>query len=47
MVALESGRDVDVDELLQRKLSPDLLSIATPNESLREASKKSDLSKIL
>jgi len=32
---------------LQRKLSPGPLSIATPNGSLREASKKSDLSKIL
>ena len=47
MVALESGRDIDVEELLQRELSPVPLSIAMPNGSLREASGKSDLSKIL
>ena len=47
VVALESGRNVDVDELLQRELSPVPLSIATPKGSLREASGKSDLSKIL
>ena len=47
VVALESGRDIDVDELLQRELSPVPLSIATPNGSLREASGKSDLGKIL
>lgn len=45
VVALESGRNVDVDELLQRELSPVPLSIATPKGSLREASGKSDLSK--
>ena len=44
MVALESGRNVDVDELLQRELSPVPLSIATPKGSLREAPGKSDLS---
>lgn len=47
MVALESGPDVDLDELLQRERSPVPLSIATSNGSLREASGKSDLSKIL
>ena len=47
VVALESGRNVDVDEVLQRELSPVPLSIATPKGSLREASGKSDLSKIL
>ena len=47
VVALESGRNVDEDELLQRELSPVPLSIATPNGSLREALGKADLSKIL
>ena len=47
VIALESGRDVDVDELLQRELSAVPLSIATPNIILREASGKSDLSRIL
>ena len=47
VVALESGRNVDLDKLLQRELSPVPLSIATPKGSLREASGKSDLSKIL
>ena len=47
VVALESGRNVDVDELLQRELSPVPLSISTPSGSLREASRKADLSKIL
>lgn len=47
VLALESSRNADVDELLQRELSPVPLSIATPKKSLREASGKSDLSKIL
>ena len=47
VVASESVHNVAVDELLQRELSPAPLSIATPKGSLREASGKSYLSKIL
>ena len=46
-VALESGREVDVDTLLQRELSPVPLSIATLDGCLRLASNKSDLGIIL
>ena len=46
-VALESGREVDVDTLLQRELSPVPLSIATLDGCLRLASTKSDLGNIL
>ena len=47
VVALESGREVDVDTLLQRELSPVPLSIATLDGCLRLASSKSDLGNIL
>lgn len=47
VVALESGREVDVDTLLQRELSPVPLSIATLDGCLRQASGKSDLGNIL
>lgn len=47
VLALESCLNADVDEMLQRVLSPVPLSIATPKRSLRKASGKSDLSKIL
>lgn len=47
VVALESGRDVDVDILLQRELSPIPLSLATSDGKLRYASSKADLSNIL
>ena len=40
VIAFESGRDIDVDELLQRELCAVPLSIATPKGSLREASGK-------
>lgn len=40
--ALESDREVDVDTLLQRELSPVPLSIVTFDGSLRLASSKSD-----
>ena len=47
VVALESGRDIDVDTLLQRELSPIPLSLATPDGNIRSASSKADLSNIL
>ena len=47
VVALESGREVDVDTLLQRELSPVPLSIATLDGCLRLTSSKSDLGNIL
>ena len=47
VVALESGRDVDVDTLLQKELSPVPLSIATLDGCLRHSSGKSDLGNIL
>ncbi|KAK2554918.1 hypothetical protein P5673_023601 [Acropora cervicornis] len=47
VVALESGRVVDVDTLLQRELPPVPLSIATLDGCLRLASSKSDLGNIL
>ncbi|CAH3171120.1 unnamed protein product [Porites lobata] len=46
MVALESGRDVDVNTLLQSELAPVPKSLATLDGSLREAG-KSDLGTIL
>ncbi|CAH3177448.1 unnamed protein product [Porites evermanni] len=42
IVALESGRDVDVNTLLQSELAPVLKSLATLDGSLREVG-KSDL----
>ena len=47
VVALESGREVDVDTLLQQELSPVSLLIATLDGCLRLASSKSDLCNIL
>lgn len=47
VVALESGRDIDVDDLLTRELSPVPFSIATLDGCIREATGKSDLSNIL
>ena len=47
VVALESGRDVDVNILLQRELSPIPLSLATSDGKLRYASSKAELSNIL
>ena len=47
VVALESGRDIDVNTLLQRELSPIPLSLATPDGNVRSASSKGDLSNIL
>ena len=47
VVALESGRNLDVDILLQRELSPIPLSLATPDRNIRSASSKADLSNIL
>ena len=47
VVVLESGRDIDVDTLLQRELSPIPLSLATPDGNIRSASSKADLSNIL
>lgn len=46
IVALESGRDVDVNTLLQSDLAPVPKSLATLDRSLREAG-KSDLGIIL
>ena len=46
IVALESGRDVDVNTLLQSELAPVPKSLATLDRSLREAG-KSDLGIIL
>ena len=46
VVALESDREVDVDTLLQRELSPVPLSIATLDGRLRLASSKSDLGEV-
>ena len=43
VVALESDREVDVDTLLQRELSPVPLSIATLDGCVRLALSKSDL----
>ena len=47
VVALESGRDIDVDDLLTRELSSVPFSIATLDGCIREATGKSDLSNIL
>jgi hypothetical protein len=47
VVASESGRDIDVDTLLQRVLPPIPLSLATPDGNLRCASSKDALSNIL
>ncbi|XP_044169787.1 uncharacterized protein LOC122953855 [Acropora millepora] len=47
VVALESGRDIDVDDLLTRELSPVPFSIATLDGCIREATGKSDLSNVL
>ena len=47
IVALESGREVDVDTFLQRELSPVPPSIATLDGCLGLASNKSDLGNIL
>ena len=46
IVALESGRDVDVNTLLQSELAPVPKSLVTLDGSLREAG-KSDLGTIL
>lgn len=46
IVALESGRSVDVDHLLQQELSPVPLSLATINGKLRPTN-KADLASIL
>ena len=46
VVSLESGREVDLDTLLQPELSPVPLSIATLDRCPRLASSKSDLGKI-
>lgn len=42
VVALESGRDIDVDDLLTRELSSVPFSIATLDGCIREATGKSD-----
>ena len=47
VVALESGREVDVDALLERELSSVPLSIATVDGKLRNCTSKADLSHIL
>ena len=47
VVALDSGREVDVDILLQRELSSVSLSIASLDGCLRLASSKSDLGNML
>ena len=47
VVALESGREVDVDAIMQRELLPIPLSIATLDGTLRQATAKSDPSSIL
>lgn len=46
VVALESGRNVDVD-LPERELSPVQMAIATLDGSFRQATRKSDLGSIL
>ena len=46
IVALESGREVDVNTLLQSELAPVQKSLSTLDGSLREAG-KSDLGTIL
>ena len=47
VVALESGREIDVDTLLQREFSPIPLSLATPEGNIRSAPSKADLSNVL
>ena len=47
IVALESGREVDVDAIMQRELLPIPLSIATLDGTLRQAKAKSNLSSIM
>ena len=47
VVALESGREVDVDTLLQPELSPVPVSIATLDRCLGLAASKSDLGNML
>ena len=47
VVALESGREVDVGELLERELSSVPLSLATLDRKLRNCASKADLSHIL
>jgi len=46
-LALESGSNIDLDEHLERELSPISLSIAAPKGRLRKPSVKFDLGKIL
>ena len=47
VVALESGRDIDVGALLQRELSAIPLLLATQDGNIRLTSRKADLSNIL
>jgi hypothetical protein len=47
IIALESGREVDVDTLLEHELSPVPLSLANLNQKLRYPTNKADLGKIL
>ena len=47
VVALESERGVDVDALLERKLSSVLLSIATVDGNLKNSTSKANSSHIL
>ena len=47
VVAFESGRDIDVDSLLQRELSAIPLLLASQDGNIRSTSSKADLSNIL
>ena len=47
IVALEAGRDVDVDKLLEHELSPVPLSLATLDGDLRLPTNKAELKKVL
>jgi len=47
IIALESGREVDVDKMLEHELSPVPLSLANLNQKLRYPTNKADLGKIL
>ena len=47
ITAMEGGRDVDVDKMLEHELCPIPLSLATADSRLRLPQNKSDFSKIL
>ena len=47
ITAMEAGREVDIDKLLEQELCPGPLSLATADGSLRLPRNKADLGKLL